>query len=139
MKKFVCALLCAALIFSAFVGCSKNEQKPEIKIDQSKVFSKEEIEAAMNVVLKEKGKKDSGIRYFSKLAFDETRWNDRKNELKVTYQADEKNVIILFSSFKTKSDAALQGLNGNDVYDDFCWILTRNDKNSKWKIVDCGY
>lgn len=140
MKKLICALMCLIITCGIFTACSKEEAKPEIKIGQSKIFSESEIESAVNTVLKEKSKNsDSGIEKFITMTYDEKKSENLVDEFKVTYKTDEKNLIILFSSFKTKSDAAAQGFNENDTYDDFMWILTRQNEKANWKIVDCGY
>lgn len=48
-------------------------------------------------------------------------------------------MIILLSEFDVGPSGGDGSLNPNSTYDNFIWILIRDDKSSPWKIDDWGY
>mgnify|MGYP003307177605 CR=1 FL=1 len=53
--------------------------------------------------------------------------------------ATEDNVIILLSSFDVDECGGDGSFNSDSTYDDWLWILIREDKNSSWVVDDWGY
>lgn len=49
------------------------------------------------------------------------------------------NKIILLSSFDVDGSGDSPELNPNTTYDNYQWILTRDNKNSNWEITNWGY
>ncbi|MDD6145923.1 MAG: DUF4829 domain-containing protein [Oscillospiraceae bacterium] len=139
MKKFLplILVLVALLMFSA---CSDHE-KAEVVIGKSDLFTEEEIQAAVDLVLKDGFSKDAGAT-ITKIWYEEE--SSRRaveiymeNGMGSVNGVLEENVMILFSDFKTGSKT--QSLNPNDKYTGWRWILIRDSQDGSWKIDDCGY
>lgn len=137
MKKIISLLLVFTLLLSLCACSSGTDTSKTIKeIGESKKFSKEEIDSAVNLVLKKGFSKDSGVESFDKIWYDE----ERSNKEAASYHAtknDSDNAIVLFTDFTTGSNT--MSLNPNDKYTGYMWILKRSSKNASWKIIDCGY
>lgn len=102
---------------------------------ESEFYSKEEITEAIDVILNDFKESCKGctLKEISYIGDDENNnyidWSDRNNK---------EEVIVLISTFSTSETTTEQGLNANDLYQDWNWILVRN-KNEKWIHVDHGY
>jgi beta-lactamase regulating signal transducer with metallopeptidase domain len=53
--------------------------------------------------------------------------------------AQSENVIVLLTNFDVDDSGDNPVLNPNSTYDNYNWILIRDNKTSKWKIDDRGY
>ncbi len=104
-------------------------------IEDSEFYSREDIEAAMDVVI-ETFKKDYTGCTLKVIAFDEDETFLSGDEYADSYNADE--CIIITTTFETNDDVSDLGLNKNTTYDDYEWVLVRSNKG-KWKIKDRGY
>ena len=140
MKK--AALLIIALMMTMiFAGCGGNDTGGNIDSvyvpdwKPSEIYSDDDIEAAFQTV------KD----YFSdvfdgctltKLYYPGDTCADEFNEWAEQYDADE--AIVILSSFDVDSSGGDGSLNPDSTYDDWNWILVRND-GGDWKHVDHGY
>ncbi|MGN0468920.1 MAG: DUF4829 domain-containing protein [Acutalibacteraceae bacterium] len=139
MKKAFSLLLALAVLFG--LNACSGKQEAEVIIGESENFSKEEIQSAVDLVLKSGFSKDAGAT-ITKIWYDEA---ESKNFISGYMQTGKgsgngvspENVIVLLSDFKTGSKT--QSLNPNDTYKDWNWILIRDSKNGKWRIDDCGY
>ena len=49
------------------------------------------------------------------------------------------NVIVLLSDFDVDNSGNNPVLNPGETYTNYNWILIRDDKNSDWKVDDCGF
>ena len=49
------------------------------------------------------------------------------------------NVIVLISEFDVDDSGDNPVLNPGETYIDYNFILIRDDKNSDWRIDDCGF
>lgn len=137
MKKIASLLLTFAILLS-LCACSSgaNTSSTEKVIGESKKFSQSEIESAVELVLKKGFSKDSGVKSFDKIWYDE----EESNKEVASYHAtkdDADNAIVLFTDFTTGDNT--MSLNPSDKYTGYMWIIKRNNKNAAWEIIDCGY
>ena len=101
----------------------------------SEIFSQEDINSAEDVVIDLFKKEWSGCS-LKKLYYAGDSWATEMNSWKNTYSADE--AIVLLSSFDVDSSGGDGSLNPNSTYNEFNWILVRNN-GGKWEHKDHGY
>lgn len=129
MKKVVLTISLILLVFS-LISCKQETSK----------FTEEEIDNAINIVKENFDFPDSTITEI---------WYDEEKAETMTEQyidmgrgstngVKSENVIILLSEFEV-GDLGGSGLDPNKTYENFNWILIRDDKTSDWKIDDWGY
>ncbi len=134
----LCFVLCVITSFSA---CSPNYGKTDnvnIIIDESTVFTKDEIQNAANTIIK-KFKDFKGCELIDL-------WYNQEEQERKAYTAKDKNgekvsednIIILFSSFYAGPAAAEEGFNPDTTYKRWYWVLTRDSKTSKWRVYSRG-
>lgn len=138
MRKKVLSILLCGLMVLGIVGChinGGNVANVEIKEVDSNIYSKEDIENAINTIIEEFDKNWSGCTlkeiYYSgdEYSLVHQDWADRNNK---------EETIVLLSKFDVDSSGGDGSLNPNSTYDDWNWILVRN-KGEKWVHVDHGY
>lgn len=105
-------------------------------IMQSQVYSKQEIENAMEVTEEEFEKEFKGCK-LTDLWYDEDRSTSTSDGWAKQYNAKE--AIVLLSNFKVDSLGGDGSLIFGETYKDWQWILVRDEKNSGWKYKTCGY
>lgn len=118
-------------------GCGKGGNIDSVKTHAvpSKMYSEEDIDAAIGVVEEEFAKSWSGCTlteiYYAgdEASRDHQDWAARNH-------ADE--VLVLLSSFDVDASGGNGSLNPNSTYDDWNWILVRTD-GGPWQEVDHGY
>ncbi|MCR5689182.1 MAG: hypothetical protein K6G71_02945 [Clostridiales bacterium] len=139
MKKAIVIVLCLMIAVS-LCSCGTNGDKvpadaATTSAAASAKYSQEDIDSAIDTIKKEFDRNWPGCTlkeiYY---AGDETTaqyrdWADRNN-------AEE--VIVLLSTFETGTPAGNSGLNSNQVYEGWNWILVRN-AGGQWQHVDHGY
>ena len=127
----VMLLIVGIVIFNSQKG---NILNVNIILKESEIYSKDDIDNAIDVTLKYFKENFKGC-----------------SLLEIEYIGDEKNnayfdwatrnnkeeVIVLISNFETNSYCS-DTLNSNSEYKGWNWILVRN-KNENWKHVDHGY
>lgn len=134
MKRIIGLLVALILGVNVFAGGGNIDNVKTHEVD-SEVYSKKEIDEAVNIIEKEFKHNWSGctlteIYYAGDDYISEYQdWADRKN-------ADE--VIVLLSSFDVDSSGGNGTLNPDSTYDDWMWILVRTN-GGRWKHVDHGY
>ena len=135
MKKLASVIILFLLIFSL---CACNGGKTDgvtIPFVDSETYSQEDIDSAVNTIIKEFKAGWSGCTlteiYYAgdDVSAEYQDWAER-------YNADE--VIVLLSSFDTDSRARNNGLNSDFTYKNWNWILVRTS-GGDWKHVDHGY
>lgn len=135
MKKGIIFLVIIIIITSGLTACGGSVKDLKITKVESELYTNDEIDSAIETIVQEFKKDWKGCTlkeiYY---AGDETSmnhqdWADRNN-------VDE--AIVLLSSFDVDESGGDGSLNPNDTYDNWMWILVRND-NGKWKHVDHGY
>ena len=72
----------------------------------------------------------------TKLSYPGDTYADEFDEWAEQYDADE--AIVILSSFDVDSSGGDGSLNPDSTYDDWKWILIRNDSGN-WEHVDHGY
>ena len=134
MKMTIALLLMVVLILS-LSGCEWNVSRVNIIDVDSEIYSKSEINDAIDIVLKHF--KD----YFKGCTLREIQYagDDSYKEFEEwAEQYDAEQAIILISSFDVDSSGGDGSLNPNTTYDDWKWILTRKD-NQEWTLQTWGY
>ena len=104
-------------------------------IDSSDIFTKEDITAAMNIVMDYFNENFRGCDLVY-LSYDESISLPSSPEWAAQYGADE--AIVFVSSFDVDENGGDGSLNPNSTYEDWLWILTRSSK-SNWTLQTWGY
>ena len=142
MKKIAIYLSMILMIF-LLVGCNQNNKPTDIKLDigESTKFSKEEIDNAVDCL---KRSFDFEACTLTKIYYNEEISNTAVEDYlqfgngSVNKVKDE-NVIVLLSDFDVDNSGDNPVLNPGETYTNYNWILIRDDKNSDWKVDDCGF
>lgn len=131
----ICILVILIIVGIVVLNSQKgNISNVNIILKESEIYSKDDIDDAIDVTLKYFKENFKGC-----------------SLLEITYVGDEKNndyfdwanrnnkeeVIVLISNFETNSFCS-DTLNPNSEYKGWNWILVRN-KNENWKHIDHGY
>ena len=102
---------------------------------ESEIYSNEEINSAIDVILEEFKENYNGcslleIKYIG----------DEKNNDYIDWATrhNKSEVIVFISNFKVGPNAGDGVLNPNSEYEGYSWILVRNE-NENWTYADCGY
>lgn len=129
---FALVLLSLALLLC---GCMSHGDVNQVRktVGVSEIYTKAEIEDAMDVVIRHFRREFEGCTLM-RLYYEEDL--ERNQALAKNYDAEQG--IILLSSFATGPDSAGMGLNDNDTYNGWSWILTR-DKGGSWTLRSWGY
>lgn len=142
MKKIVIYLSMILMIFS-LVGCNQNNKSTNIKLDigESTKFSKEEIDNAVDCL---KRSFDFEACTLTKIYYNEEISNTAVEDYLQfgngsVNKVKAENVIILLSDFDVDNSGDNPVLNPGETYTNYNWILIRDDKNSDWKVDDCGF
>ncbi len=134
MKKYISIVLCLIFVLT-LSACGGNISKTKTKPVDSKLYSEQEISAAIDTIKKEFKRNWNGCTlteiYYAgdKTSKDYQDWADRND-------ADE--VIVLLSSFDVAPSGADGSLNPASTYNKWNWILVRKD-GGPWQHVDHGY
>ena len=131
MKKFLAFLLAAAMLF-LLSGCGIPFTAKKI-IDDSEIYSKRDIEKAMNQVYCQFALFEGCI--LLELEYNEEYSKARMVDWAENYDADE--AIILLSKFYVAGDSD-GSLEPGETYSKWNWILVRN-KGGSWKLKTWGY
>ena len=142
MKKIVIYLSMILMIFS-LVGCNQNNKSTNIKLDigESTKFSKEEIDNAVDCL---KRSFDFEACTLTKIYYNEEISNTAVEDYLQfgngsVNKVKAENVIVLLSDFDVDNSGDNPVLNPGETFTNYNWILIRDDKNSDWKVDDCGF
>ncbi|MDY3960402.1 DUF4829 domain-containing protein [Romboutsia timonensis] len=142
MKKIVIYLSMILMIF-LLVGCNQNNKPTDIKLDigESTKFSKEEIDNAVDCL---KRSFDFEACTLTKIYYNEEISNTAVEDYLQfgngsVNKVKAENVIVLLSDFDVDNSGDNPVLNPGESYTNYNWILIRDDKNSDWKVDDCGF
>ena len=149
MRKLL-TLFFAVIILVGIVGCARLGKTDGAVIDygSSEKFSQEEIQAAVDIVLKE-FKTFKGCE-LKKLWYDEEASNrciesdlssDNGGNVIKDNGVQEENAIYLFSDFyvtPSAENAENSAWNTDFTYTNWRWILARDNKNEVWKVIADG-
>ena len=130
MKKIFAIIIAAALVF-CFCGCGIPFTAEKI-IDDSDIYSKRDIEKAMNRVYREFAFFEGCI--LLELEYDEEYSKERMADWAENYNADE--AIVLLSKFYVFGENG--SLAPGETYTKWNWILVR-DKGGFWELKTWGY
>ena len=130
LKKILAALIAAVLVLS-LSGCGMPFTAKKI-IDDSDIYSKRDIEKAMNRVYRE-------FAFFEGCVLLELEYNEEYSKARMVdwaenYDADE--AIVLLSKFYVAAENG--SLEPGETYSKWNWILVRNE-NGPWKLMTWGY
>ena len=129
MRKILILLI--AVSFVAFSGCGISFIATK-NIDDSDIYSKDEIKEAMDIVCREIEKSEGYI--LLKLEYDEEFSNRMMKYYSEQYDADE--VIVLRSKFFVSKET--KGALEKGETAKWSWIFIRN-KDGAWELKDAGY
>ncbi|WP_218923241.1 hypothetical protein [Bacillus sp. AFS017336] len=116
--------------------------KVKVKIGQSKQYSKDELNAAVETVKKEF--KDYEGCTMTDIWYSETESHSISKDYMqygggMDNGVNEKNVLVLLSTFKVDSTGGDGSWEPNSTQSDFSWTLIRDSKKGKWRVDDSGY
>ncbi len=131
MKRFIAILISAVLII-CFSGCGIPFTAEKI-IEDSDIYSKRDIEKAMNQVYSKFGREFEGCALLE-LEYDEEYSKERMCDWAENYDADE--AIVLLSKFYVFGENG--SLEIGETYSKWNWILVRN-KGGFWELKTWGY
>ncbi len=103
---------------------------------RSTKFSDEEIDAAITSVKKKFAAEFKGCELIN-LWYDEAESDKRIPSY--LYGALRDNAIILLSDFYVQPNGGDGSLEPDYTYNNWMWILIRDDRSSKWRVDDWGY
>lgn len=133
MADFLCVLL---LLCSLLCGCGGGAaSEVQVITGESEVFTEREIENAMEAAMNHFRKEFDGCT-MTKIEYDEKKTSEAAVEWAQQYGADE--AIVLYSSFDVDASGGDGSLNPNSTYNNWQWILTRNE-GEKWVLRTWGY
>lgn len=129
MKRYLSLAVCALLIFGVIFqsGCAYFSNVSNVTVSKvsSDIYSDKDINDAIDVV------KNYFVANFQGCRLKEIRFegDDTKEWKHWAKQADADEAIVLYSDFVTGSDAVMgqSGLESNEEYLGWNWILVRND------------
>lgn len=137
MKKMTAIVLVLVLILSfALTGCGpKNAERT---IGYSALYSEELINEAFNIIEKEFTKSFKGCT-LKELRYDDAVENRFAEEIARYATVENKELIVVLSTFETDSKGGDGSLNPNETYTDWQWRLVRTENMKSWELVDWGY
>lgn len=131
------------LLILCLGACNQKDKENaiEINIGESSKFSKREIKESIKLVKENFDYKGCRLR---KINYDEKAANYATSGYLGTGRGSingvkPENVIILFTEFDVDSRGGDGSFNPNTTYDDWQFILIRDNKTDDWKIDDWGY
>lgn len=132
MKKILCFALLLCLLLC---GCGGNVSQVERVRDPSSIYNQREIDLAMDEVERFFRKEFAGCT-LEELTYDDGFSAERAKAWGAQYSEDE--VIVLLSVFSVDNSGRAAGLNPNETYRNYQWILTRSD-GGDWTLRSWGY
>lgn len=130
MKKITAIVLLMAMVFS-LAGCGNSVS---IGAFSSKYFNGDDYDAAVQEVMTYfKGFEGCTLKKIGYAGDEEV-----KAEAESRGLAPEQ-VMVLVSTFTTDGENHENGLEPNNTYEDYKWILTRNSSAELWEHKDHGF
>ena len=142
MKKIIVSLFAILLAFS-LVACNQKSTNEELITDigDSTKFTEEEISNAIKIV---KDNFNFPASTLTKIWYNE----EESNRLSEAYlesgrgsinETQPENVIVLLSNFDVDDSGDNPVLNPDSTYENYQWILIRDNEDSEWMVDDQGY
>lgn len=133
MKKLICLFLLLCLLLT---GCGGGDaSQVQVLTGESELFTEGEIEDAMEVAMNYFRKEFDGCT-MTKIEYIESKSQPAAREWARQYGAEE--AIVLYSSFDVDASGGDGSLNPNSTYNNWQWILTRNE-GENWVLRTWGY
>lgn len=134
LKKIICILCMFALLLT---GCGRGGDASQVQVStgESTIFTQREIEQAMEVAMNYFRKEFDGCT-MTKIEYIEEKSCDAAAEWAQQYGAEEG--IVLYSSFDVDASGGDGSLNPNSTYNNWRWVLTR-DQGKDWVLRTWGY
>ncbi len=130
-------IIISITVFISIVFSNKDGdiKKAEIVIEDSEIYSKNDIESAISIVLNEFKNFPATL---NKIWYDDQQ--SRIENDKLIYKSDTNEAIVLSSNFKTYpgKQALYDGFDSNTEYSNWNWILVRTN-HDEWKLKTWGY
>ena len=142
MRKLI-SIICLVAVMVSLTSCNAGKtNNVVISIGESKNFTKEEIQSAVNCVIR-KFKDFSGCELTKLWYDDEASIQEVKSYMSSGMGAENgvkvENVIALLSDFYVDSSGGDGSFNPNSTYPNWKWILNRDSKTGDWYVADWGY
>ena len=133
MRKYLSVCMLLAILLT---GCGSGGRiaQADVQMGESTIYTEDEIGEAMDIVL-EHFKEEFTDCYLTSLWYDEAISVKSAEEWAVQYEAKE--AIVLMSNFYTGPYGGDGSLNVNETYENWQWILVRND--GSWELKTRGY
>lgn len=135
MKK---AIILFALLIMLFLSSCRGGNVDDVEIPDwkpSEIYTDDDIEEAFQTVKDYFSKEFDGCT-LTKLYYPGDTFSGEFAEWAKQYDADE--AIVIRSNFDVDSSGGDGSLEPNSTYEDWEWILVRDD-GGKWRHVDHGY
>lgn len=109
-----------------------------LEVGHSEIFSESEIKRGMEVIKSHFGFPNTALR---KLSYDEEKAKPHiKSYLENNQNGlSESNLLIIFSEFYVDGTGENPVLTPDTVYENYKWVLIRDNENGPWEIDDQGY
>ena len=110
------------------------ESSAEIHLGESERFTDEEVQEAVSAVLT-KFDDFEGCKLL-RLWYDEA-----ESDQSIFYgdgEVPKENIIVLYSDFRSPKRNS-GAWNPNEIYGGWSWTLTRDNKDSPWRVANFGY
>lgn len=136
----ICAVLTILVVATALVLTANkgNVSKVNRVVGYSALYDNNLINEACRVVEQKFADEFEGCT-LTELRYDEEVENRFADEI-VRYATDEeKELIILLSTFSTDEKGGDGSFNPNDTYTNWQWYLVRNADKDSWEIISWGY
>ena len=130
----IIVLIVGIFVLSLYNNTHGKVSEVKIITKESNIYSPKDIDSAIDVILKFFRKNYDGCS-LKKISYIGDNINNSYQQSRTHY--DDKEVIVLISTFETKSFCN-GSLMPNAVYPNWTWILAR-DKNGKWEHIDHGW
>lgn len=141
MKKSLCLLVCVCVLLSLCACAPKRGDISKVKIDlgESELYSKADIQSAVDVILADFEKDWQGCELKTiSYAGDEEAKSETDYYLGENKYYDADEAIVLVSDFYARNPSDNSGLNSPSDYNGWSWILVRTTGGT-WRHVDHGY
>ena len=138
MKKAIAVVLVSVLIVGAFfVGLNVGKYKPGYDLEESTVYSDEDIKKCAK--LAEKDFHFGEVKRYPVKIYYSDKWLDYARSYldQIDGVDDAKNILVIKADYLTGKET--QALERYSYYSDWNFIFYREDANSPWVLYDQGY
>lgn len=142
MKKSIIFIGVILLVIS-LIACKQDSKADKVirEVEESTKFSEKEVKEAIELVKENFDFKGCTLK---KVIYNEEKSDYATSEYIGNGRGSingvkAENVIVVLTEFDVDSAGGDGSFNPNSTYDDFLFILIRDDKASDWRIDDMGY